>query len=242
GLAAAALGAGVEVQQVFPIKIPQGLDAQHLGVFHVQRLQAPLRLQVPCKDAGRGGEEVHHLAEGDVADEHVRHQQVEPPEEPVDRQLRPVLTDPQRDQGTAGGQPDGAPRPPRVVGGHDAQALYQETGREDGQQGREQKPVLPQPVGEPGHLNHVAAVQRDDQTDDGAQAEDVQDQRLENEVEPAVHDGGLQVGLDEDDRRAYEEDDEAPGYQDVKQAGLRVSTAQLLLADGVGEEAPQSFP
>src|SRR5690606_40508569 len=38
------------------------------------------------------------------------------------------------------------------------------------------------------------------------------------------------------------EDDEAPGYQDVKQAGLRVSTAQLLLADGVGEEAPQSFP
>src|SRR5690606_16150285 len=44
------------------------------------------------------------------------------------------------------------------------------------------------------------------------------------------------------DRRAYEEDDEAPGYQDVKQAGLPVSTAQLLLADGVGEEAPQSFP
>ena len=80
------------------------------------------------------------------------------------------------------------------------------------------------------------------QADDGAQAEDVQDQRLEDQVKPALHDGDAQVRVDEHHRRADEEQDEAPRNQDVEQPRPAVARPQLLLADGVAEKPVQPLP
>ena len=129
---------------------------------------------------------------------------------------------------------DGRPGGPDVVGDRDPPALDQEAG-EGHDEDRDQDPARLVGVDQLRRLGHPAANRAQGDANEHEQTEDVDNQRLEDQVEVPLHDVQGRVVVDRHHGGRQKQDDEAGVDEAVEEA--RVTAAQgAALTDGVSEE------
>ncbi len=141
-LAAAALGAGDEVQEVFPREAVDGGDAEVLRPLQRHRLDDPGGRRPPQGNVDQGRQDVPAERVGDQGDEGEGQGRVPPPEEPVPEKLLLMRDPAERDGREPAARGPGAPR---VGGGRDPQAFDEVTRHQDPEEEPEEEAV-PFPV------------------------------------------------------------------------------------------------
>ena len=265
-VAAAALGAGIEVEQILPRELRDVADPDlGRGVVRVVRGGGPGEAAQGVRVAGRQraehGDQVLRLGPGDRGNEGQCSDAVDPPIGPSHRGGgRLVHAEPQHDLGES--PADRRPYPPGRLFLGEPHPLLEEAGEADQQQRPQEERVVAQPGAGARPQRGLAAIvppvselrgpdlpappHHVDDARDQSETGEVGDQ-AEDEIEGAVPEGEAKerlgdVVLDRDDAGRGEQQEEAVHDRRVGVTRRAVPSADGPLGDHVGEHAPEPAP
>ena len=267
-VAASALGAGVEVEQVLPRELGDAAEADlRLGVVSDGSAgrcglgQAAQGEGVAGRQRAEHGEDVLRLGPGDARNEGQGCDAMDPP---VGASYRggSGLVHAEAEEDLGEHPADRRPRPPgRLIHG-EPHGLLQEAGHPDQQQRPEKQRVVPLPgtgararlrlaailpaVGELRGPDLPSAPHHVDDADDQPEAGEIGDQ-AEGEVEVAVPEGEAEEGLrdvvlDRDDAGGGQQQEEAVEDRGVGMTGGAVAPVHGALREDVEHHAPEAAP
>ena len=241
-LAAAALHAGVEAQQLLPVEVRYFRDTDHAGFLDLldrDRLQLAKRWRGQ-KQVHRPGDEMQQPREWDHRKKSETHRGMNPPHGQVSGTAR-LLTHAAEKLGYTGAHRRTPQRQPLRFVPHDAQSLHEVAGHANGKKQVERRPVA-RPM-----TNAVRPPQppprEQANPDNEQQAEHIQ-RRLVNDVVPAVmktkplRELGRQM-VDLQQRRAEKQHHEPGKHHDVRPTG-KASTAHPLLSETLLEKSAEA--
>ena len=200
--AAAALGAGVEIQQVLPGETGQGVNAQGFFAFEVDSPQRGADRRQPRGVNIRGrAEHVNHLGVRRPGEKSEHQRQVRPPSGPVRRRHR--LDRHQRPRGDRHQIAERRPCAPRIIRGGDPPSFHQKA-RDENRQDKDQDPRRFGRVHQIRGPRDPSPRRSHQDANDRQRAEDIHRQRLKDQIELALHDRDAEVVIDQHHHRGDE--------------------------------------
>jgi hypothetical protein len=230
-LAAATLGAGVEVEHVLPAEVLQGRRAEVLiclvlrihDRLEVEDRQCALRPGVLEEDVRRRGGDVQVLAVAQVHEESEDQHQVRPKEDPVQDGER-IAARPERGEKArerAGERPVGRKRLRRAALGDQRGVVEFHEGDQRADPRQDQHRVSAMAAPEPGGVHHQPVDQSHEHAGEDGDAEDVLGERDDRGTGHPVEHERLPQRLDDRLGDGGEEHEESPEDQGVEHARVR---------------------
>ena len=136
---------------------------------------------------------------------------------------------------------DGRPLAPWIVGELDARALDDESSNQDDEEQQQNDCVVGFVRLQPAGAQHITIHECRRDCERKQKSEDVQGQRLEDEIKPAVHDGDMKIFLKKDNQRSQQQKEESPVEREVVQACAAIALQQFLVQSSLAKQAGQTF-
>ena len=110
-----------------------------------------------------------------------------------------------------------------------ARALNDESGNQDDEEEQQNNCVVCFVRLQPAGPQHITVHQSCCDRDRKQQPEDVQGQRLEDEIKPAVHDRDVKIFLKENNERSQQKKEESPIEREMIQARAAIALQQFFV-------------